>query len=125
MTFYERYCKLCADRGLKPHSRVTADNIGISNALVTAWKNGSRPRADTLEKLANYFGVTVEYLLFGNEGREDTNSALVNSDPELTEFLEMLATREECRMLFHLSRSATKEDVELAVKVIEELRKRK
>ena len=123
MTFYDRYVKLCRDRGLKPHSRVTADNIGISNALVTAWKNGSRPRADTLEKLANYFGVTVEYLLFGDEGRE--NGTAVNGDPELNEFLEMLATREECRMLFHLSRTATKEDVELAVKIIEELRKRK
>lgn len=41
---------------------------------------------------------------------------------ELTEYLEMLRTRPECRMLFSLTKDATKEDVEKAVAIITVLR---
>ena len=41
---------------------------------------------------------------------------------ELTEYLEMLRTRPECRMLFSLTKDATKEDVEKAVAIITALR---
>ena len=119
MTFYEKFCALCAERGLKPHARDTAEKIGITNGAVSFWKKGGMPKAETLEKIARFFGVSADYLLSESDGRE-----LINGDPELTEFLEMLATREECRMLFHLSKTATKEDVELAVKIIEQLRDR-
>lgn len=47
---------------------------------------------------------------------------LVNDDKELTEYLEILKTRPEMRMLFQLSKDATKEDVEAAVRIIEALR---
>ena len=47
----------------------------------------------------------------------------VEEDEELNEYLEMLKTRKECRMLFQLAKNATKEDVEQAVKIIEALRK--
>jgi transcriptional regulator with XRE-family HTH domain len=122
MNFYERYCALCAGRGLKPHSRKTAELIGISNALVTAWKKGTKPTSATLEKLSAFFNVSTDYLLYGSDGNKAEE--LINNDPELTEFLEMLSSREECRMLFHLSKDAKKEDVELAAKIIEELRRR-
>ena len=41
---------------------------------------------------------------------------------ELTEYLEMLRTRPECRTLFSLTKDATKEDVEKAVAIITALR---
>jgi len=47
---------------------------------------------------------------------------LVNDDKELTEYLEILKTRPEMRMLFQLSKDATKEDVEATVRIIEALR---
>ena len=122
MTFYERYCELCRGKGLKPHSRTTAEKIGISNALVTAWKKGSKPKSVTLEKLSEFFGVSIDYLLNGYESLE--SNYMVNDDRELTDFLEMMATREECRLLFHVSKDAKKEDVELAARIIEELRSR-
>ena len=122
MTFYERYCELCRGKGLKPHSRTTAEKIGISNALVTAWKKGSKPKSVTLEKLSEFFGVSIDYLLNGYESIESND--MVNDDRELTDFLEMMATREECRLLFHVSKDAKKEDVELAARIIEELRSR-
>lgn len=54
--------------------------------------------------------------------REQNKKPLVNGDEELTEYLEVLKTRPEMRMLFQLSKDATKEDVETAVRIIEALR---
>ena len=42
-----------------------------------------------------------------------------SEDAELNEYLEMLRTRPEMKMMFQLAKGATKEDVEKAVRVIE------
>lgn len=64
--FYDIYCKLCEDHGEKPFSLPL--KLGMkSNSAVAQWKNGSVPRKAMLEKIADYFGVTVGYLLDGEE----------------------------------------------------------
>jgi len=84
------------------------------------WKNtGKAPKQELLVRIADYFGVSTDYLLGKEEQKE---KPLVNGDEELTEYLELLKTRPEMRMLFQLSKDATKEDVEAAVRIIEALR---
>lgn len=112
--FFERYSDLCASLDGTPNS--VAKELGISSGSVTAWKNGTEPRPKTLSKIADYFRVSTDYLL----GKEE--KPLINADEELTEYVQMLKTRPECRMLFQLSKNATKEDVEAAVRIIEALR---
>lgn len=115
--FYDVYCELCEKNGLTPSG--AAAKIGFNRASVTVWKNtGKAPKQDLLVKIANYFHVTTDYLL----GQAEAGQLLVNGDQELTEYLEMLKNRPECRMLFQLSKNATKEDVEKAVRIIEALR---
>ena len=75
------------------------------------------PRRSSLKKLADYFGVTVAYLL-----GEEEKAPLINGDAELTDYLEELRTRPEMRMLFSAAQGATKEDIERAVKIIAALR---
>ena len=83
------------------------------------YERGNRePELTLLEKIADLFGVSVSALL----GREDR--ALVNGDAELTGYLEELRDRPELRMLFSVTKNATKEDVEAAVRIIEALRSR-
>lgn len=96
-------------------------DLGISKGLLTDLKMGRRTgiSAANAQKIAAYFGVTVGYLL----GEEEKEKPLINGDEELTEYVEMLKNRPECRMLFQLSKNATKEDVEAAVRIIEALRK--
>lgn len=115
--FYDKFVSLCSLKGVSP-SKAALD-AGISKSLVTKWKTNMVhvPSGDVLKKLSVYFGVSVSELLGENE-----NKPLVNGDEELTEYLEMLKTRPECRMLFQLTKSATKEDVEAAVRIIEALR---
>lgn len=72
---------------------------------------------DKLTKIADYFNVSVDYLL-GNEKKP-----AATEDDELNEYLEYLKNREDGRMLFSLAKNATKEDVMRAVAIIEALRK--
>lgn len=63
MSFYERYVSLCNALDKSPFA--VGREIGVSNSSTTYWKRGSIPKAETLQKLADYFGVTVGYLLYG------------------------------------------------------------
>ena len=60
--FYDRFSELCKKRGISV-TKATVE-IGLSRTIGTAWKNrGLTPKADTLQKIADYFGVTTDYLL--------------------------------------------------------------
>lgn len=60
--FYDTFLSLCSSKGMKP-GRV-ADEIGINRGTVTSWKKrGYTPRAEVLQRIADYFGVTIDYLL--------------------------------------------------------------
>ena len=101
-----------------------ANELNVATGTIGMYETGKRsPDNETLLKIAEYFDVTVDELLRGDEKKPANNSELINGDPELTDYLEMLATRPECRMLFHISKNATKEDVEKAVAIIEALRR--
>lgn len=117
--FYDRFVYLCSQKGISP-SRAAVE-AGISKSLVTKWKtnNVQDPSPDVARKLAKYFNLSVSALLGEDEQKE---KPLINDDEELTEYVQTLKTRPELRMLFQLSKDATKEDVEAAVRIIEALR---
>ena len=82
---------------------------------------------DTLSRIANYFLIPLDTL---QEDHIDVNKVISNAaravshrptseEQELNEYLEMLRTRPEMKMMFQLAKGATKEDVEKAVRVIE------
>lgn len=115
--FFDTFYSLCQSKGVS--CKRAAEDIGLSNSITTKWKKtGATPGGETLQKIAQYFGVSTDFLL----GKE--KMPLVNEDEELTEYLQVLKTRPECRMLFQLSKDASKEDVEAAVRIIEALRKK-
>lgn len=63
--FYDRFKALCDNR--KISCKKAAEDIGLSNSITTKWKKtGATPQGDTLQKIAEYFEVTIDYLL-GNE----------------------------------------------------------
>jgi transcriptional regulator with XRE-family HTH domain len=63
--FYDLYLNLCNKKGVAPTR--AAIEIGLSRSTPTTWKNRRlTPQGDTLNKIAAYFGVSVDYLL-GNE----------------------------------------------------------
>ena len=67
---YEIFEKLLMERGVTAYK--VAKATGISTGSMTDWKKGrSAPKVDKLQKIADYFGVSVDYLL-GNEPNEKT-----------------------------------------------------
>lgn len=67
---------------LKKHGVTTyqvAKATGISTASFTGWKQGKwNFKSDKLKKIADYFGVTVDYLMTGSDDEPK------EKDPELT-----------------------------------------
>lgn len=59
--FYDNFLTLCVQRGVTPSAVMRA--IGLNKSSATYWKKGSAPSSDTLQKLAEYFGVTMDDLL--------------------------------------------------------------
>lgn len=115
IVFFDKFKELCAARGVTPTK--AAIEAGINKSAVTYWRNNpeSKPTGQTAEKLCAYFGVSMSELY----GEVKQEKPLVNDDEELTEYLEMLRTRPEMKMMFQLAKDATKADVEKAVKIIE------
>lgn len=59
---YQKFEQLVNARGITAY-RVAKDT-GMTPTVFSDWKNGkSKPKADKLKKLADYFGVTIEYFL--------------------------------------------------------------
>ena len=66
--FYDVYVELCHNNGKSPSA--VAQELGINKSNVSNWKNnGYTPRGAVLNKIAEYFGVSVDYLL-GKEQKE-------------------------------------------------------
>jgi transcriptional regulator with XRE-family HTH domain len=119
--FYDVYYLLCKNKGVSPTR--AALEIGLSKSHPTAWKKrGITPNSDTLKKVANYFGVSVDYLL-GDDQKE--KAAIDMVDDGLKEYLDELRNRPEQRMLFSVTKNATKAQIEAIVKMVEEMQKNK
>lgn len=63
---------------------VLAKELGVAQSAVGNWESGARsPDAATLLKIANYFDVTVDYLLTGEEKEHPTVAGVPLNDKEL------------------------------------------
>lgn len=92
--FWDNLVKICKEVNTTPTAVVNA--LGISGGSITKWKQGSVPRDTTLLKIADYFGVTVEYLL-GKEEKEKPQVFLSHKsgDEERERIKEVLLYLEE------------------------------
>lgn len=63
---YEIFERLCAINNVTPYKVGKA--TGIATSTLSDWKSGkSRPKQDKLKKIADYFNVSVDYLMTGEE----------------------------------------------------------
>lgn len=67
--FYDTYTELCNERNVAP-SKV-ARELGMSASAPGRWKDGSTPDLVTAQKVADYFGVTIDYMV---KGRPNTQT---------------------------------------------------
>ncbi|WP_167957927.1 helix-turn-helix domain-containing protein [Anaerosporobacter faecicola] len=59
---YKKFEELLLKKGVTAYK--VSKSTGIATATLTAWKQGKyTPKADKLQKIAEYFGVAIEYFL--------------------------------------------------------------
>ena len=81
---YEIFELLLKERGVTAY-RVSKDT-GITTATLSDWKNGkSQPKVDKLQKIADYFGVSMDYLCGKGEEAEQKEKAHGISSESLTD----------------------------------------
>lgn len=88
MTIYERIESLRKSQGLSQGK--LEKQLGFSNGSISKWKN-STPKVERLQKLADFFGVSVEYLMTGKEDgqkEKDNTDDLKEKFEELKKLLE-------------------------------------
>ena len=115
--FYDLFCQLCEKKGVSV-TRATVE-MGLSRTIGSKWKRtGATPNGETLNRIAEYFGVTTDYLLTGEQAER---AAIDVVDDDLREYLEELRSRPEQRLLFSVTKNATRSQIEAIVKMIEEM----
>lgn len=99
--------------------------IGVAESTISQYETGKRqPDYETLLKLSEYFGVSVDYLL-GREIKEKAPSKIGEGhrppDEETLRLLEILEDRPDIRYLAAASEKATPEHVEATARMFDEL----
>ena len=72
---YEVFMQLLQKYGVSSYE--VAKRAGVTQTALSNWKSGrSTPKAETMRKIADYFGVTVDYLMTGEE-------TMIASEPQI------------------------------------------
>ena len=59
---YEKFAELLVKNNKTAYA--VAKETGIAQSIFSDWKNGrSTPKVDKLQKLADYFGISIQYFL--------------------------------------------------------------
>lgn len=122
---YDRIFEIMKEKELTAY-RVSKDT-GISQASLADWRKGrSKPKIDKLQKLSEYFGVSIQYLTGESDQIDDTQQMQAPNgyyvDKETAEYAEMLRTRPGARLLFSAAKGISKDDLQKAVEYIEFLK---
>lgn len=112
---YAVFARLLASKGVKVSD--VAKATGIRSSVFTDWKMGRYSlKADKLQKIADYFGVSIEYLMTGHdESKED--GYYINDDAK--ELAQFLFENPEYKVLFDASRKVKKEDLQIVKELID------
>ena len=65
MSFAENLARIQAERGVTNYR--IAKEIDVNQTSIVNWKNGTKPHPRNVKRLADYFNVSVDELLAGDE----------------------------------------------------------
>lgn len=113
---YSIYAKIRDEKGLKDSD--IAKQSGVSKQILSNWKlKGWTPKVDSLQKIANCLGVSIDYLLTG----EKPTSYEYFLDPEVAKMAQEIHDNEGLKILFDTMRKITKEDLQIVIDVSKRL----
>lgn len=98
-----------------------ANYLGVTQQTVSAYESGDRePDLETLNKMADFFDVSVDYLLGRTDIRNsaDKIAQALKDDPELLEFWEDLSSRENLKIMFKQAKDLPDSDIRTLIMLI-------
>lgn len=119
MKLAKRIKKLRSEKGITQQQ--LADKIGVSRATVAGYESrGKEPPYDTLQKIANYFNVSTDYLLGNTEEKSpaDKIKKALTDDPELSDAWEKISQREDLQLLFKQTKDMDKSSIRQVIRII-------
>lgn len=76
---YEVFEQLLQQNGVTSYK--VAKEAGVTQTALSNWKSGrSTPTTKTLQKIADYFGVTIDYLMTGKNDSSNARPSLTARD---------------------------------------------
>ncbi len=104
---YEIFEHLLEERGVTAY-RVSKET-GVTTATLTSWKQGKyTPKPEKLQKIADFFGVSLEYLMTGKE-KEGGEKYYLNE--ETAQVAQEIFENKELRALFDVQKDMEPEDL--------------
>lgn len=117
---YSIFEKLLQKYGVSAY-RVSKD-LGIAQSVLSSWKNGvSTPKQDKMQKIADYFNVSVDYLMTGEE-KEDKKKYYLND--KTAAMAQSIFESKELRMLFDAAQDADPEDLDAVYQMLLALKRK-
>jgi transcriptional regulator with XRE-family HTH domain len=115
---YSVFEKLLKEAGKT--AKEVSNSTGIATSTLTDWKKGRyTPKADKMAKIADFFGVSVEYLMTGIESeKESITGKKYHFSDETAELAQELLESPHMRMLFDAARGARPEDLKMAADML-------
>ena len=105
--------------------------IGVAESTISQYETGKRqPDYETLLKLSEYFGVSVDCLL-GRDTKERIPAAgedrfsegeIIRLDADSIEILKSIRERPDLKIMFSVSKNVTADDLKKAIKIVEALK---
>ena len=115
MSSYENYAKLKEAKGVNDFAVSKA--TGIAPATMSDWKNGrTEPKIDKLQKIAEYFNVSLEYLMTGKDTEKvsDSGKKYYFSD-ETAELAQEAFANKKTRILLDATRDLKPDDMQMVI----------
>ena len=113
---------------LRAEKEITGEELGkkfnVSKTAVSYWESGRNfPGEETIRKLADFFQVSVDYLLGNSDIRNPYEnhqriSESIKDDKELWELWEVLKEREDLQLLIKQTKQMTEKDIRQIIKII-------
>ena len=75
---YQRIRELCGQRGITLSE--LADAVGISKTNFPKWGSTTSPSIDKVRKIADYFHVSIDYLIGDSEIPQNADAILQDAD---------------------------------------------
>ena len=112
----ERVKDLCKQKGISMN--FAEMEIGLAKGYISKLDK-SNPNAKTLQKIADYFGVSVEFLIHG----EDSENKYYIND-ETAQLAQALFENKDLRVLFDAAKDASPEDLQTTYDMLMALKKK-